>query len=213
MTVNEQYIKSLLPESDTFFKEIENYAHVHSVPIMDKASLAMVLQWLRLKQPKKILEIGTAIGYSALQMTSVLPHCQIVTIERDEERYQQALINLQQAPFKHHIIPILEDALESFDKVQQYGEFDCVFIDAAKSQSKKFFELYEPLFSKDVMIITDNVLYKDFVADISVVRSRNVKQMVRKIQKFNEWLMQHSNYDTVIIPIGDGVAISVPRKK
>ena len=84
-----------------------------------------------------------------------------------------------------------------------------IFIDAAKAQSRKFFELYTPLLNNGGIVITDNVLYHGFVADISIVRSRNVKQMVKKVQQYNEWLMSQSNYSTNFVNIDDGLAISI----
>jgi len=87
-----------------------------------------------------------------------------------------------------------------------------IFIDAAKAQSQKFFELYEPLLKDDGIIITDNILYHGFVSDIEIVRNRNVKQMVKKVQKYNDWLMNHDKYKTTLINIGDGMAISKKEK-
>ncbi|MEJ7415179.1 O-methyltransferase, partial [Staphylococcus epidermidis] len=87
------------------------------------------------------------------------------------------------------------DALEQFDKIKDQT-FDMLFIDAAKAQSKKFFELYTPLLREGGIVITDNVLYHGFVSDIDIVRSRNVRQMVKKVQQFNEWLMQQDDYTT-----------------
>ncbi|RRJ34476.1 methyltransferase, partial [Pseudomonas aeruginosa] len=84
-----------------------------------------------------------------------------------------------------------------------------LFIDAAKAQSKKFFELYTPLLREGGIVITDNVLYHGFVSDIDIVRSRNVRQMVKKVQQFNEWLMQQDGYTTNFLNMDDGLAISI----
>ncbi|MDU3265577.1 MAG: methyltransferase, partial [Staphylococcus sp.] len=84
-----------------------------------------------------------------------------------------------------------------------------IFIDAAKAQSQKFFEYYAPLLKKGGLVITDNVLYHGFVSDIDIVRSRNVKQMVKKVQKYNTWLMKQKNYKTNFLNMDDGLAISI----
>ena len=84
-----------------------------------------------------------------------------------------------------------------------------IFIDAAKAQSQKFFEYYTPLLKKGGLVITDNVLYHGFVSDIDIVRSRNVKQMVKKVQKYNTWLMKQKNYKTNFLNMDDGLAISI----
>ena len=87
-----------------------------------------------------------------------------------------------------------------------------MFIDAAKAQSKRFFELYSPLVKKGGLIITDNILYHDFVGNIEIVRSRNVKQMVRKIEKYNDWLKEQTDYTTNFIDLGDGMSISIKER-
>ena len=84
-----------------------------------------------------------------------------------------------------------------------------IFIDAAKAQSMKFFQLYTPLLKKGGIVVTDNVLYRGFVSNIDVVRSRNVKQMVKKVQQYNEWLMEQSQFTTNFINMDDGLAISI----
>ncbi|MDN6721672.1 MAG: methyltransferase, partial [Staphylococcus equorum] len=80
---------------------------------------------------------------------------------------------------------------------------------AANAQSKKIFELYTPLLKVGGVVVTDNVLYHGFVSDISVVRNRNVRQMVKKVQDYNEWLMNHTDYTTNFLNMDDGLAISI----
>ena len=121
---------------------------------------------------------------------------------------EQAMHNFKHFNFQKQIHMIKGDALEQFDSLKNQS-FDMIFIDAAKAQSKKFFELYTPLLKHNGVVITDNVLYHDFVADIDVVRNRNVKQMVKKIQKYNEWLIQNDAFTTNFLNIDDGLAISI----
>src|SRR5699024_7399157 len=102
-----------------------------------------MLQFLRLIQPKKILEIGTAIGYSSIRMAQVLPTCEIVTIERHPSRVNKAKEYIERAELTHQITLIEGNALDTFELVQSHGEFDVIFIDAAKGQYRRFFELYE----------------------------------------------------------------------
>ncbi|PTF52495.1 methyltransferase, partial [Staphylococcus cohnii] len=135
--------------------------------------------------PKHILEIGTAIGYSAMQFASVNEQIHVTTIERDEKMQRLSNQHVTQFGYDDQITLVQGDALEQFENVSTHS-YDMIFIDAAKAQSKKFFELYSPLLNEQGMVITDNVLYHGFVADIDVVRSRNVKQMVKKVQQYNE---------------------------
>lgn len=200
------YIESLIPERPEFFMNMEAYAIEHRVPIMEPAGMEAMLQTLRILEPKRILEVGTAIGYSALRMAYAVPDAEIVTIERDEERAQLAEQNF--AEFGRGQIHLLKgDALELEAEAAKYAPFDAVFIDAAKGQYKRFFELYSRYLTERGIIITDNVLFKGLVAEETIDHKRT-NGLVKKIKHFNEWLMSHPDYYTVILPVGDGVAIS-----
>ena len=175
---------------------------------MDRNTLEIIKQIIRIHQTKRIIEIGTAIGYSSMQFASVSKDIHVTTIERDPEMIDQAKHNITSNQFTNQIELIEGDALEQFDKVKSQT-FDMLFIDAAKAQSKKFFELYTPLLKKGGIVVTDNVLYHGFVSNIDIVRSRNVRQMVKKVQQFNEWLMQNEQYTTNFLNMDDGLAISI----
>jgi predicted O-methyltransferase YrrM len=204
------YIESLISARNVLLSEMEGYAEQHDVPIMELAGMEAMLQFLRIKEPKKILEIGTAIGYSALRMAFTLPNSTIITIERDEERIRMAEEFFQRSGIGDQIILIKGDALETEKQIQLHGPFDAIFIDAAKGQYKKFFELYSKFLQEDGMIITDNVLFKGLVCEDDIA-SKRTRNLVKKINDFNHWLMNHPQYDTIILPVGDGVAISKKR--
>ncbi|KFZ42008.1 O-methyltransferase [Anoxybacillus flavithermus] len=206
-----QYVESLLPKKEEAIVAMEQYAHEQGVPIMDALSIEMMLHILKLIEPKRILEIGTAIGYSAIRMAKALPNATIVTIERDEERYKQALVYAEQTSTKGQMILLFGDALDMSDEVKKHAPFDVLFIDAAKGQYRRFFELYEPFLNKNGVIITDNVLFKGFVATNEPIEQKRIRQLVKKIHAYNEWLMAHPCYETIIIPVGDGMAISRKR--
>jgi len=207
-----EYIEQLLFQNSSKIDELRHYAEQYNVPIMDKISTEFVKQLIRIKDVKSILEIGTAIGYSAMHFASCDPSINVWTIERKEEMYEQAISNIKDFGYESQINVIFSDALEAFELLPTDQSFDMIFIDAAKAQSQKFFELYEPLLKDDGIIITDNILYHGFVSDIEIVRNRNVKQMVKKVQKYNDWLMNHDKYKTTLINIGDGMAISKKEK-
>ncbi len=204
------YIESLLPKRPDFFLKLELFASENKIPIMEVSGMESMLQFLRIKQPQKILEIGTAIGYSALRMAHALPQSKIVTIERDEERAQLAEQYFRQFDHNDQIHLLMGDALETEEQVAKYGPYDAVFIDAAKGQYKKFFELYSQYVNEQGIIITDNVLFKGLVAEETIEHKRTA-QIVNKIKLFNEWLMGQPDYNTIILPVGDGVAISQKR--
>ncbi|MGD7044060.1 O-methyltransferase [Jeotgalibacillus proteolyticus] len=206
-----EYIEKFYNDRPAFFIKMEEYADEHDVPIMELDGIETLLQWLRFQQPEKILEVGTAIGYSALRMAHSLPDVQIVSIERDIERLDQAKQFIEQFGKNQQIITLYGDALEITEEVASYGPFDAIFIDAAKSQYGRFFELYTPLLTQNGAVYTDNVLFKGLVAEAQPEVSRNVKQLLRKIDRYNHWLMDNQDFETVILPVGDGLAISKKR--
>ncbi|WP_436859852.1 O-methyltransferase [Staphylococcus caeli] len=208
MENNESYLLNLHKQRDNDIESLRTYAEEHQVPIVDRLTLDMIKQLIRLHKPLNILEIGTAIGYSAMQFASVASDIHVTTIERDSEMQQKALEHFKQYGYTSQIRMLQGDALEQFSKVSD-RTYDMIFIDAAKAQSKKFFELYTPLLKVGGLVITDNVLYHGFVSDISVVRTRNVRQMVKKVIEYNEWLMNNQAYTTNFLNMDDGLAISI----
>jgi predicted O-methyltransferase YrrM len=206
----QHYIDSLLKPRNGLLAEMEEYAEANGVPIMEPAGIETMLQLLRIQQPETILEVGTAIGYSALRMAYALPGTKIVTLERDEERYELAIDYIKRAELQSQIIQIKGDALELEEEAGKYAPFDAIFIDAAKGQYRRFFEMYSRNLKPGGMIITDNVLFKGHVYEQDI-ESKRLRSLVKKIDEFNRWLASHPEYDTVILPIGDGVAVSKKR--
>lgn len=204
------YIEGLIPERNPLLLEMERFAKEYHIPIMELAGIETMLQLLRIQHSKKILEVGTAIGYSALRMADALPNAKVVTIERDLERFQLAEEFINRSKTQEQISLIKGDALEVEGIVSEYAPFDAIFIDAAKGQYKKFFEIYSKYLKKDGMIITDNVLFKGLVCETEI-ESKRTRNLVKKIDDFNQWLMSHPDYFSVILPVGDGVAISKRR--
>ncbi|MFD2446157.1 O-methyltransferase [Bacillus sp. CGMCC 1.16607] len=211
--INEElqaYIEGKIHHRTELLQEIESFAHDEKVPIMELIGIEALLQILRIQNPKTILEVGAAIGYSALRMSLALPDAKIVTIERDEERAKMAENYIGRAGRTKEIILIKGDALEVEDIVKKYGPFDAIFIDAAKGQYQRFFEMYSRLLNENGIIITDNILFKGLVCQENIENKR-IRSLVRKIDGFNDWLMNLPNFDTAILPVGDGIAISKKR--
>ena len=173
------YIEELIPGREPLFIEMENYAIENKVPIMELAGIEAMLQFLRIQDSKKILEVGTAIGYSALRMAEALPNAAIVTIERDIDRIHAAEEYIERSTLGKQIQLIKGDALEVEELVREQAPFDAIFIDAAKGQYKKFFEMYSKYLSDDGIIITDNVLFKGLVTQ-SDIESKRIRNLSRK---------------------------------
>jgi predicted O-methyltransferase YrrM len=207
-----QYLANFYKHREPFIEEMEIYAMEHHVPIMDKAGMEFMLGLLYLIQPTSILEIGSAIGYSSIRMAKEFPDVKIVTMERNAERIRKAKEFIERSNYSDRILLLEGDALLLKEKLPDNRQFDVIFIDAAKGQYQRFFELYEPLLSDRGVIISDNVLFKGQVAESAdIVDDRRKRALIKKIQNYNEWLMNHPKYDSTIIPIGDGVAISKKR--
>ncbi len=208
----QKYLTALLPESSDLFKEMEKYALDHSVPIMEPLGIQTLLHFLMIQKPKKILEIGTAIGYSALKMATALPDCEVITLERDRVRLSEAIEFLKRSNSGNQITLIEGDALELENEVMKHAPFDAIFIDAAKGQYRKFFELYTPFLSEQGIVYSDNVLFKGLVAVKDHEKTRGMK-IAEKLNHYNEWLLQHPNYKTIILDSGDGLAVSLKESR
>lgn len=206
----EHYLMQTIDQREDDIKAIESYANENHVPIMEPLGIEFLQQMIRIKQPARILEIGAAIGYSAIQMAKSYPNCEVVSIERDEQRYKEAVRNITKLGLENRVHVLFGDAFDLADSLKAKGPFDVLFIDAAKGQYQRFFELFTPELESNGMVISDNVLFKGFVADDPADGS-NIAKIARKIRTYNEWLVQHPEYQTTIVPVGDGVAISVKR--
>ncbi|RST73901.1 O-methyltransferase [Siminovitchia acidinfaciens] len=204
------YLESLLPQRSKLFQEMEELAEKERVPIMEQTAIDVMLQFMRLQNPAKILEIGTAIGYSALRMADALPDTKITTIEIDPIRAAQAAQYIQDAGADGRITILEGDALELVERTSELGPYDAIFIDAAKGQYMKFFNMYSTLLTPAGCIYSDNVLFRGYVAE-ETVDNRRFRSMARKMKDFNSFLMEHDGYISTIIPVGDGLAVSRKR--
>lgn len=185
-------------------KEIEKYAKENRVPIMLPDGIDYLCHYIEDHHVKKILEIGTAIGYSAIRMALVDGDIHITTIEKDEERYQIALQNIKDMKLEEQIEVIYGDALET----SVTGEFDLIFIDASKGHSIDFFERYAPNLGLDGTIITDNLSFHGLVEDSSLAVTKNQRSIVKKIKNFIFFLDNNLEFTTEYINVGDKISIS-----
>ena len=189
---------------------MRSYAEKEKVPIIQDEGLTFLLFLIKTKKVRNILEIGTAIGYSAINMAMQSLDINIDTIERNEEMYNQAIRNIKKAKMTERINVHFKDALE-VDINEFNRKYDLIFIDAAKAQYIKFFTLYEPLLSDDGVIFTDNLLFHGLVNNSERIESKNLRNLVTKIENYNEWLANNEKYDTSFFSIGDGIAVSVKK--
>ena len=195
-------------KNNQLIHQMQEYAKVNHVPIITDDGLSYLLDYIKKHHVKRILEIGTAIGYSAICMCGVSKDITVTSIERDGSRYLEAVSNVEEAGLDDRIQLILQDALE----VELEDSFDLIFIDAAKAQNIKFFEKFETNLKKGGTFITDNMDFHGMVqVDESTIESRNVRQLVRKVKNYIAFLKDNPNYDTQFLSIGDGLAVSVKK--
>jgi len=203
------YITSLIPTRSPLLQRLEREAEAEGIPIIQLPSAQVIRSLLLLHQPKDILEVGTAIGYSTIWLAEAAPQARIVTMDIDEERLARARENLREAGCLDRVDVLLRDATQGLP-ADQY-QFDCLFIDAAKGQYAKFLQLYLPLLRPGGLLITDNVLFRGLVAAPEEASKRH-RPMVDKLREYNRLLAHQEELETSFLPVGDGLAVSIRKK-
>ncbi len=202
----ENYIRETLKPSQGLLRDLEIYAEENSVPIIHKEVADLLRVILKLKRPKKILELGCAIGYSSLFFADVLDgDVEIVTTERNPIMLDRAQDNIKKAGMEDRIKILVGDAEETLKDLE--GTFDMIFIDAAKGHYKMFFDMLIGKLNHGGIVISDNILYKGMIAsDDYVVRRK--KTIVKRMRTYLDYICDLEGISTSLIPIGDGLAIS-----
>lgn len=191
-------------------KEIEAYALKNDIPIIQSEGKDFLIQVIQDNRIKSILEIGSAIGYSAIVMAMLNQDIKIDSIERDLNRYQQAVTNVATLQLTSQINLINADAL-LFDENTLKQKYDLIFVDGAKAQSQKFIEKYEPLLNEKGIILIDNINFHGFASGERKTTNRNTRQLVGKINRFKDWILNNQNYESTMYQVGDGIIVA--RKK
>lgn len=185
--------------TNSFFSVIEEYAEKENVPIMKKDSIDYLLEFIRKNNIKDVLEIGSAIGYSALKISTT--GANVTTIERDEERYKIAVENINKSNYKNQINIILSDALD----VNLAKKYDLIFIDAAKGKNKEFIDKFKKNLKTNGFIIIDNMDFHGLVGKSSEIKKRRLRSLVRKIESFIEYIEDQTEFKVSKINVGDGL--------
>ena len=188
--------------------DLKKYAKDNHVPIMLQDGIDYIVNYIKNNNVKSILEIGTAIGYSAINFALVDSNIKVTTIERDDIMYNEAIKNISEFNLNNQINVIHNDALYT----EINGKYDLIFIDAAKSQYIKFFEKYKNNLNNNGVIITDNLNFHGLVSDDSNITNRNTLQLVKKIRNYIDFFFFFKEFCTEFLNIGDGISISKLKK-
>lgn len=205
-----EYITSLVKRDDDTLEALEDYASKNMVPIVTKEVSRYIETLIHIIKPKKVLELGCAIGYSAILMVKSYKELKVTTIERDPKMVQAAMENFKKYGYENRIELIEGDALEVLKNIKD--EFDMVFIDAGKSHYNEFYSDIVSKTSPGGVILCDNVLYKGMIADDDLVRRRK-KTIVKRMRNFLDIICEDEKLITSVIPIGDGMSLSYVKKE
>lgn len=205
-----EYVAQLNNNDSSLFQEMEQYANIHRIPIIEKESLHVLLALFRVHNSKRIIEIGTAIGYSALQIAHHVRDAEVISFEKNEVRYRVAQSYREKSEHKKRVTFIYEDAL-SDDVFLEETRYDALFIDAAKGKNKLFFEKYTAYLRPGALVITDNVFFRGYVYQPEQAPKR-WRSLAKKTRAYNEWLKNHPSFETTFLNVGDGLAISIKKE-
>ena len=184
--------------------DIKLYAAKNSIPIMRDGGIEFICRYIKEHNIKRILEIGTAIGFSAIEFARVAPDITVTTIELDIDRHIRALQNIHDSGLDQRIKAINADALQ----LELDDTFDMIFIDAAKGQYINFFEKYKSNLAPDGVFISDNLSFHGMVEDLTLTHNYSTIKLVKKIRKYIDFLKKNDEFETKFYEVGDGVSVS-----
>lgn len=192
------------------FDELTRYGIVHLVPILQADSMEYMESLLKSLKPKWFLEIGTAIGRTAITAAMTVEDLHVVTIEKDPEMAALARENIRKAGLEDRVLLIEGDALETEIPKESY---DLIFIDAAKGQYQRFFERYTPYLSEDGVVVSDNMFFHGLVQHPERTNNRHTKGLIKRLQRYRAFLESLDDFETEILDMGDGIALTRRKKQ
>ena len=204
----EDYLRSLYKTKSDLLSELREYAEENHVPIIEEECEEFYNFLINTTKPKKILELGTAIGYSAISFSMNESVERLVTVEINEDMVKIAKENIKKSGLEDKIEIVHSDAYKYL--VESSDTFDFIFIDAAKGQYEKYFEEAIKLLNRDGIIVCDNVLFRGMIANQELVKRRKIT-IVKRLRKFLKDIKDDDRFYSSIVPIGDG-ALLIRRK-
>jgi len=201
-----EYIQKSTPSKTGLLNELETYAAANNVPISQPETLRFIEVICSIAKPRKILEIGTAIGYSAIAIAELSSEIHIKSIEKSEDMAKLAKENIAAAKLDNQIEVITGDAKDILPEFAD-NDFDLIFMDAAKGQYLQFLPHCIRVLRNGGILISDNILYQGMVATDELWVKRKCT-IIRNLREYIKEIMDNDKLDTSILPLGDGVAIS-----
>lgn len=202
------YIRSLMKEEKNHLRKIEYEARQNHIPIVKPETKELLKTLVLLKKPMKILEVGAAVGFSSLYMNEYQPEGgTVVTIERNEKRIGKARENIQMMQKEGEVELLEGDAIEILKELDT--TFDFIFVDAAKGQYIHFLDDVLRLLASDGLLVSDNVLQDGDIAKSRYAIERRDRTIHKRMRDFLYTIKNHPQLETTILPVGDGVAISI----
>ena len=206
----EEYICSLDEELPKYLQEIEREALDDGVPIIKRPTQNLIRFILRHANIKKVLEVGTAVGFSSIFMTEYMGQdSKVITIENMESRIIKAHENIKKSGKEYQIQVIEGDATVELSKIE--GSFDMIFIDAAKGQYNNYFNDIISKLKKGGILVSDNVLQDGDIVNSRYAVTRRNRTIHSRMREYLYMITHNEEVDTIVLPIGDGVTISIKK--
>ncbi|ASW43003.1 O-methyltransferase [Clostridium isatidis] len=205
----QEYLRSLIPESSGKYLELEKFAEENMVPIVQKETAKFLEFIVSMKKPLRILELGTAIGYSAILMYEASKtNPKITTIERDKNMIELAEKNFEKYGLTEQVEIKEGECLEVLESLNE--AYDLIFMDAGKGHYNHFLPHCLRLLAEDGIIVADNVLFRGMVATDELVKKRKIT-IVKRMREYLDIVSKDKNLITSVIPMGDGIAVTKRR--
>ncbi len=210
----EVFLDRFRGEPPEHIRKLEKYAIEHKVPVIRRGTRDVLRFLLRTEKPDRVLEVGTAIGYSALFMKTCLPHGRITTIEKVEMRILEARRNLEKFDPEGQIRLLEGDAASVLPGLVETGEhFDFIFMDAAKGQYLNFLPDILALLLPGGMLVSDNIFHGGDVMESRYAVTRRDRTIHGRMREYLQCIMDHRDLETICLPVGDGMTVSKKKGK
>lgn len=207
------YAAAFTSSENELLRQMEQKAADIYIPIMQPSAMAFLQQIIRWTGARKILELGTAIGYSSIRMALAAgKEAKIITVERDQAMIEEAANNIKTLNLQSVIHIVEGDATEDLQEVQDSAPYDLILIDAAKAQYEHLFQKCTDVLAEKGIIVTDNVFFHGLVCNIEDVKKKQLNRLVKKVDEYNHFLAEQKDFDTIFLTVGDGMAVSTKKE-